>query len=245
MRRVIVTRPAEAFAELRAELAGHGIGALPAPMLAVEALPEAEGLPDGVQAILVTSANGVDGAARLTPRRDLPVLAVGDATADAARGGGFTTVSTASGDAAALVDLAVRRCRPEGGPLVWVSGEVVSTDLDTDLAAHGFTVARRIAYRTIPAEDLPPEAAAALGDGRVEGVLFFSPRSAEAFATLVGGYGLEAACGGVSAYCMSDAIARAASKLAWRAIHVAENPTKTALIAAVVRGGSDREAEED
>ena len=36
---------------------------------------------DGVQAILATSANGVRALARRTPRRDLPLFAVGPQTA--------------------------------------------------------------------------------------------------------------------------------------------------------------------
>lgn len=235
VRRVIVTRPAEASADLAADLAAHGIEALSAPMLTVEPVTPAAPFPDPVQAILVTSGNGAEGASRLTPRRDLPVLAVGEATAAAARAAGFAEVSTASGDATGLVERVAERCRPAEGPLVWVSGEAISTDLAAELAARGFQVERRIAYRTIQAERLPPGAGSALRDGAVEGVLFFSPRSAEAFARLVRRAGLEAACEPVAAYCMSDAIGRAASKLAWRTIHVAESPTKAALVEALLR----------
>ncbi|WP_028796211.1 uroporphyrinogen-III synthase [Thalassobaculum salexigens] len=244
-RRVIVTRPAEAAADLQAELAARGIEALAAPMLTVETIEPEDALPTALQAVLVTSGNGAQGAARLGLRRDLPVLAVGDATARAAAEAGFTAVTNAAGDAASLVDLVARACRPEAGPLVWVSGEAVSTDLVAALEARGYTVIRRIAYRTAMAATLPSEVVAGLRAGAVEGVLFFSPRSAEAFARLAHGLELEAACATVSAYCLSDPIARMASKLAWRTIHVAETPTKAALIAAVVEGGSDRKVEKD
>lgn len=239
LRRVVVTRPSEASADLAADLAVHGIEALSAPMLRVEAVPPPAPFPDPAQAILLTSANGAEGAARLTERRDLPVLAVGDATAAAARAAGFSRVSTASGDATGLVEHAVHRCRPTAGPLVWVSGEAVSTDLAADLAARGFRVERRIAYRTMQAEALPTAVDFALRHQTVDGVLFFSPRSAEAFARLVQQAGLEAACGRVAAYCMSDAIARAASKLAWRAIHVADGPTKSALVSTLLQGRNE------
>ncbi|MDF1792339.1 MAG: uroporphyrinogen-III synthase [Thalassobaculaceae bacterium] len=245
MRRVIVTRPAEASAELQGDLAARGIAALSAPMLAVEVVTPPDGIPDRVQALLVTSRNGAEGAARLTGRRDLPMLAVGDATAEAASRAGFVDVTTASGDASALIDLVVRCCDPGAGPLLWVSGAAVSTDLAASLAPRGFTVERRVAYRTVAADRMPPEAAAALRERSVEGVLFFSPRSAEAFARLLSGSDLRAACASMAAYCMSDAIAEAASKLAWQAIHVAESPTKAALVEALVRYGAGREAKED
>ena len=244
-RRVIVTRPAEATAALQADLAARGIDALAAPMLTVEPLASERVNPMTVQAVLVTSANGAEGAARLGLSGDLPVLAVGDATARAARTAGFSQVTAADGDAAALVDLVTRRCRPQDGALIWASGEAVSTDLVSTLSEHGFEVVRRVVYRTVPAASLPEEVVAGLRAGSVEGVLFFSPRSAEAFARLACGLELEAECRAVRAYCLSDPIARIASKLAWRGIHVADTPTKAALIAAVIEGGPDRKVEKD
>ncbi len=245
MRRVIVTRPAERAEDLAAELAAAGIEAVIAPMLTVEPL-EADGvLSPGVQAALVTSGNGARGLARLTERRDVPVLAVGDATAGIARAAGFTEVETASGDADALVALVVRRCDPALGPLVWVSGEAVSTDIVPVLAARGFRVERRVVYRTAAAEALPAAVAEALRAGAVDGAMFFSSRSAEVFIGLVRGRGLETACGRLSAYCMSDTIAQTASQLPWNAIHVAGEPTKAALLDAVIGGGRRPRVTED
>lgn len=250
-RRVVVTRPVDASADLAAELADQGIEALAAPMLTVEFLRPTASVPETAQAILVTSGNGAEGAARLTGRRDLPVLAVGEATAEAARAAGFREVSAASGDAVALIAHVSERCRPADGPLVWASGEAISTDLTTELGALGFRVERRVVYRTAQADALPPAVVRALRERSVEGVLFFSPRSAEAFARLTAEADLVAECADVAAYCMSDAIARAASKLAWRAIHVAETPSKAALLGSLAgtppwqssrgaeRGGSD------
>ena len=54
-------------------------------------------------ALAFTSVNGVAAFAALTPRRDRPVFAVGDATAQAAHDAGFADVLSASGD---LRDLA-------------------------------------------------------------------------------------------------------------------------------------------
>src|SRR4051794_41252334 len=64
---------------------------------------------EGVQALLCTSANGVRATAARTTRRDLPVLAVGDATARAARDVGFAHVESAGGDVEGLARLAARR----------------------------------------------------------------------------------------------------------------------------------------
>ena len=65
-------------------------------------------LPFATDALLFTSANGVRALAALTPRRDLPALCVGPATAAAARQAGFVNCFEAAGDARALADLARR-----------------------------------------------------------------------------------------------------------------------------------------
>lgn len=243
MRRVIVTRPAEQSSDLAAELAVLGIEALSAPMLTVEPVDMSpvdvsSGLPEGMQALLVTSANGAEALPRLTDRRDPTVFAVGLATAEAARKVGFNDVRTADGDGEALVDRVARDCAPDQGPLVWVSGEAISTDLAALLGALGYAVERHVAYRTVEAQGLPTDVDEALRAGSVDAVLFFSPRSAKAFATLVAGLALEASCAKVAAHCMSRTIAEAASTVPWREIHVAGAPTKPALLATLADSGT-------
>src|SRR5262249_44075047 len=91
--RVLITRPredAEPFARARIVLGNEPV---------IEPLHEIdylEGAPldlIGVQAILLTSANGARAPALRTPRRDIAVIAVGPATAGAARAAGFANVS--------------------------------------------------------------------------------------------------------------------------------------------------------
>jgi uroporphyrinogen-III synthase len=233
---VIVTRPAEASAALAQDLAALGIEAMAAPMLTVETLPIDPTAPSHLRALLVTSGNGAAAAAGLAVRRDIPVFAVGDATAAAARRSGFEAVDTASGDAETLAALVTARCRPEDGPLLWIGGEAVATNIARLLRDRGYSVDRRIAYRTVLADDLPAEVVGALDSGAVDAILFFSPRTAEGFARVARRLGLEKACARVAAHCMSPAVARAASTLRWRALHVAETPTKAALIATLSAG---------
>jgi hypothetical protein len=90
----LITRPEEDARPLAEALAARGVATVIEPLLAIRPLPEAASdlAKDlaGVQALLFTSANGARAFAELSPRRDIGVLAVGDATASAARGLGFT-----------------------------------------------------------------------------------------------------------------------------------------------------------
>ena len=98
--RLLVTRPVEDAGPLVAVLNGLGMAATAEPLLDIVFHPGAALDLAGVQAILMTSANGVRAFAARTPERTLPVLAVGDASAGAARALGFTSVAGAAGEIA-------------------------------------------------------------------------------------------------------------------------------------------------
>src|SRR5579885_2968460 len=102
----LITRPEEDARPLADALKSRGIATVIEPLLSIRVLPEAApGLTqdlEGVQALLFTSANGARAFAELSPRRDIGVLAVGDATAAAARALGFSAVESAGGDVQAL-----------------------------------------------------------------------------------------------------------------------------------------------
>lgn len=239
-RRLLITRPSEDAAPLAARLAAAGNIPLVEPMLEMVWLDGPEPEMEDVQALLFTSANGVRAFARRTGRRDRPVLAVGDATARAARDAGFGRVDSAAGDVHALAALAARRCRPADGVLLHVAGTTVAGDLSGMLAQHGFAVRRLSLYDARPSSRLTPVTAAALNgdsaDDRLDGVLIFSPRTARSFVSLVAEAGLISRCRTVDMYCLSPAVAEAvctcgSGPVSWRSVQVAARPDQDALLA--------------
>src|SRR5688572_29455279 len=102
--RILVTRPREDAERLAEQLEAKGHAIVIEPIFTIEPMPETPLDLDGVQALLLTSANGARAFGMRSPRRDLRVFAVGDATADAARALGFSDVESAGGDVADLVD---------------------------------------------------------------------------------------------------------------------------------------------
>ncbi len=229
----MITRPREDARALAQALANQGVESIIEPLL--EIVPVASGGLDldGVQAILLTSANGARARAAAAAGADIPVLAVGEATAAAARAAGFADVADAGGDVAALAELAEGRCDPAAGPVVHVSGGAVAGDLAGRLARSGFTVRREVLYEARPAEAFSPSAAAALAGGAVDAVLLFSPRTAKAFVTLARATGLMPALRGIRALCLSAPVAAAARAADWREVAVAARPEQASLVALV------------
>jgi uroporphyrinogen-III synthase len=198
-----------------------------APVLATAPTPDADLDPGEAAALAFTSMAGVAQFAAARPERDLRVYAVGDATAAAALGFGFTRVASASGDVAALARLILDE-RP--GKLLHISGEDQSGDLVGVLVGAGVPAERRIAYHAAPIAALSPATRAAIQIGEIDGVLFHSPRGAQAFTALLPP-ALHDKTARLIALAMSPAIARAASGLPWRRIDVAEQPNEAAMMA--------------
>ncbi len=231
--RALVTRPREDAEGTAALLAARGFDVLVEPLLDI--VPEDGVTIDtaGVQGVLATSANGIRALARVLPDRALPVWAVGDSSARTARALGYASVASADGDVESLAALVTARVDPAGGALLHAAGSTVAGDLGGALAAAGFAVRRLVLYRARTAERLSEQLAVELAAGSLDIALFFSPRTAATFATLAAAAGLAAACGRLTAFALSPAVAQALAALPWRSVVAAAEPTQAALFAAL------------
>ncbi|WP_338661654.1 uroporphyrinogen-III synthase [Pararoseomonas sp. SCSIO 73927] len=228
----LITRPEPGAAATAARVAALGWRPVLAPALILSPL-SIEPVP-GARAALLPSAAAIPALAAAVPS-GLPVLAVGEGTAAAARAAGFASVEAAGGDAASLAALASARLDPRAGPLLLAAGRGYGEELASDLRARGFAVILREAYAAAEATELPPEVRDALRAGRVGAALFLSPRSARAAVALLEAAGLGAAATGIRALALSARVAQvltdqALTKLTWKGLDVAPRPDQDALL---------------
>jgi uroporphyrinogen-III synthase len=229
--RVLVTRPRERAVELARELERRGDTPLIEPLLAIEPVAGVVPAVDGVQALVLSSAHAVP--ALSAAAKALPVFAVGDATAAAARRAGCGAVISAGGAAPDLARSIAARCDAGAGALLHLSGEHVTEGLAEALAAAGFALRRQVVYRAAAAPALSPATVEALAARQIEAVLLFSPRTARIFVELIGRHGLLEPVAGLAAICLSAAVAQPCRDLAWRAVHVAARPELGPLLEAL------------
>src|SRR5262245_6379444 len=133
--RVLITRPEREATTLATALGQRGHQAVIAPLFRLEFVHPTDDFAAALaacQAVLLTSANGARALAEANENRSKPVFAVGDTTAATAEGLGFTSVTSASGDGAALAELVHQRLDPKAGPLLHVSGMEAGFDLAED-----------------------------------------------------------------------------------------------------------------
>lgn len=214
-RRVAILRPEPGNAVTTARLRKAGLDPISLPLFDVHALDWTPSEPADFDGLLFTSANALrHGGPGLASLHGLPVLAVGRATADAARAAGFTVAHTGSTD---LADLLVHA--PGFARLLWLSGR------DRTAIAHPAIAAIVPVYASDPLALTAAEAATL--KGRV--ALIHSARAGMQLATTLAGYGIEPNTVRIAAISRKAAIAAGPG---WDRIAIAAAPDDEALIAA-------------
>jgi|APTNR8051073442_1049403.scaffolds.fasta_scaffold06003_2 uroporphyrinogen-III synthase len=242
--RLLITRPAEDAARLAAALRPEGIEGVIEPLFTVvfDASAAPLDLRD-VQALALTSVNGVRALAGRSVPSDVRVFAVGDGTARHAERAGFTHVESASGAVDDLAALILRRLDPKDGSIMHVAGSVVAGDLGGRLTKTGFAYERRVLYRAAAIERLSEQTRRALAAGDLDGVALYSPRTARVFHDVLAADDLTACCRHLTAFGLSAAVADAAAGVAWARTIVAERPDQPAMIRAIVTGAKRKGSE--
>ena len=248
--RLLVTRPAEDARETAEALRAAGHEVVIEPMLTPRPLGAEIPPLDGYQALLFTSRNGVRSFAEASGARGISVFAVGDATAKAARHAGFTAVASAAGDAERLAALIQEQLTPSAGRLLHATGRESSDTLEASLGGAGFDVVRLELYEAVPAMNLSENVRTRLETGSLDAIVFFSPRTAHTFGTLIAAANLAKVRATLTAYCLSPAVAEAAGQ-GWARTRVAKQPNQAALLALIAseethaRGHQATMAEQD
>ncbi|MGY8999281.1 MAG: uroporphyrinogen-III synthase [Rhodospirillales bacterium] len=228
--RVLVTRPGEDGTALAKILIAHGFETIIEPLLTIKQTKGPALELSNTQALLLSSANGVRALAQRTDRRNIPIYAVGDATATTAKGIGFTQVHSAVGNVESLVDLVIKMLKPTKGPLIHIAGSAVAGNLIKLIKAAGFECRREILYEAIAERSLMASSIAAIKDNRIDVVMLYSPRSAEIFVKLIRKARLVRSCQKVIALCLSTAVADKIGELNWYDIRVAAKPNQDSLL---------------
>jgi uroporphyrinogen-III synthase len=239
---VLVTRPHPDDETTAASLRARGFDALRAPMLRFEPVAVHEDMNARYSAVIVTSANALRGIEpHLKGHRmlELPLFAVGDHTAAAARRAGFTHVVSANGDAANLRDLVLASLRAKelkkASTLLYLAGAEIARDLASELEESGFRVVTQTTYRMIAVKSLPSEARDAFAANQVEAVLHYSQRSARAFLDAARAAGVEISALAIPQCCISATVASVVRDAGATQVVVAATPDENALFEALER----------
>jgi uroporphyrinogen-III synthase len=231
---ILITRPAEDASLLAKALYARGYETFIEPLLDIVPATNSEkplkaALKRRPQAIIATSRHALTALASLTQLRDIPILAVGEATARCAQELGFTA-TICGNNARALAQHVTLHISARTGPLLYIRGANISTDITAILAGHSFEVISVILYKSVRAQKLSPSLQKALREKRIRAALFFSARTAATYAKLVMREQLQALHSNIAAICISTAVTQPLQVLPWEALHFSARPTMNSML---------------
>ena len=131
---------------------------------------------------------------------------------------GFQNIITAEGNVRNLEELIIQNFDPSNGKVLYLSGEIISTDLDKNLNLKGYKVERLINYKTIPIKKLDNKFIESLKLNMPDIVYIYSQNSAYSFLNLVKNHNLNDKWMNTNLMCMSEKTSSVLNKIKWKKI---------------------------
>lgn len=230
--RILVTRPEPDAARTAERLRTLGHEPVIAPLLVIVPNAPPADIADPA-ALVLTSRNAVtalSGWPQASHWHDRPVFVTGRGTGEAARAAGFADVRSADGDADDLAARVMSEVGPEVGPILYPAARDRADTFMAKLRAAGYDIRVVEAYRAdiVPAFDA--DVREALRSGRIDVVLLYSRRTAEAYRRAVERAGLESAVRRIRICALSHRVAEPVASLV-DTVDVARHPDEDGLMA--------------
>ena len=151
---ILLTRPLDDSKDLILKFSSlnHKVSHL--PLLSIQKKEFIEPNYKDFKGIIFTSANALKNLDVSKIDKYIICFCVGTATERKAKELGFQNIFCAEGNVNNLKELILQNFNPKSGPILYVSGEIVSYNLDKVLFAEKYTVKRIINYTAIPNENL-------------------------------------------------------------------------------------------
>ena len=145
---ILLTRQLEDSLDLivRFKELGHIVSHL--PLLNIEKVLYEHEPFENCKSIIFTSANAIKFLDIQKINKKIKCFCVGSSTEKKAKSVGFQNIFTANGNVRNLKEIILQNLSQSEGDVVYVSGEIISSDLDQQLIKEGYSVKRIINYKT-------------------------------------------------------------------------------------------------
>lgn len=215
---ILLTRPLEDSQELilRFKSLGHQVSHL--PVINVEKKDYENINLNEFKGIIFTSANAIKNLDVSKINKNIFCFCVGEATEKIVKEKGFQNIFTASGNVANLKEIILQNFDQKIGNLVYVSGEIISYDLDLELKKEGYTIKRIITYKVNSNQILSDEFIKELKSSIPEIVFIYSENSARSYLNLLKKYNLLDIWMETNLMCLGEKASSVLNEIKWKKI---------------------------
>jgi uroporphyrinogen-III synthase len=215
---ILFTRPLEDCQEiiLKFQSLGHNVSHL--PLISIEGLKYKDLNYSDFKGIIFTSSNAIKFLDIKNVDKKKICFCVGSATEKKARTAGFQNVFAAEGNVNNLKELILQNFNSSEGKLLYVSGEIISSNLDQDLISNGYSVERVINYRAKPIEKYDDDFIEKL-KLKMPGIVYiYSQNSAINFLKMIKNYQLETLWMDTNLMCIGEKTSSILNEIKWKKI---------------------------
>jgi uroporphyrinogen-III synthase len=215
---ILFTRPLEDCHEmmLKFQSLGHEVSHL--PLINIEGLKYEALNYSEFKGIIFTSTNAIKFLDIKDIDKKIACFCVGSATEKKARSSGFQNVFAADGNVNNLKELILLNFNSSEGKLLYISGEVISSNLDQDLISNGYTIERVINYRASPIEKYDEDFIEKLKLKMPEITYIYSQNSAINFLKIIKNYQLETLWMNTNLMCIGEKSSSILNEIKWKKI---------------------------
>ena len=215
---ILLTRPLEDSREmiLKFQSLSHEVSHM--PLISIEGVKYENLSFSDFKAIIFTSSNAIKFLDIKSIDKKIICFCVGNATEKKARSCGFQNVISADGNVNNLKELILQNYNSSNGKLLYVSGEIISNDLDQQLISEGYNVKRIVNYSAKPVEKFNEVFIEKLKLKMPEIVYVYSQNSAISFLNLIKNYQLVDHWMDTNLMCIGEKTSMILNEIKWKKI---------------------------
>ena len=215
---LLLTRQLEDCSDLivRFKELGHIVSHL--PLLNIEKVKYNQKSFEDCKCIIFTSANAIKFLNTKEINKNIKCFCVGLATEKKAKSVGFQNIIAAGGNVRNLKELILQNFNPVDGNIIYVSGEIISSELDRQLINDGYSVKRLINYRTNHNKNFENKFVEKLKNNIPDIVYIYSYNSALSFLNFIKNERIESFWMNTNLMCMGEKTSSILNEIKWKKI---------------------------
>ena len=215
---ILLTRPLEDCSEmiLKFKSLGHQVSHL--PLLNIEKINYDELNQSEYGGIIFTSTNAIKFFNLEKFNKNLICFCVGNATEKKARSAGFQNTISADGNVSNLKELILQNYNIRDAKLLYVSGELISVDLDQQLLKEGYNIQRIINYRANHNQKFNENFVKELKANMPDMVYIYSQNSAFSFLNFIKIHQSESLWMNTNLMCIGEKTSSILNEIKWKKI---------------------------
>jgi uroporphyrinogen-III synthase len=195
---------------------GHDVSHL--PLLKIEKVENNNFNFNNYDALIFSSSNSIKFLDTKNINKNTKCFSVGPATEKKLRSLGFQNIIPAEGSVNSLLEIIQNNYDNSVGKLLYISGEIVSYDLEKDLKNKGYNIDRLVNYKTTHNIFEDPIFIKNLEKNIPDIVYIYSENSAKSFLKFIRSSGLKDSWMNTNLMCMGEKASTILNEIKWKKI---------------------------